>query len=538
MLKKTSLTIIKKFNMKLHTLLLAGLMIAAPVVTSCGDGGQNDPIIVDNPDKDDDSGNNNGSGDNGNTNQPTQSSYNEQYRPQIHFTPAANWMNDPNGMVYLDGTWHLFYQYNPYANDWGNMSWGHATSADLVHWTEQPVAITKCAQGDIFSGSCVIDKDNTAGFGKNTMIAIYTANGERQQQNIAYSTDGGKTFSQYSGNPVISNTSRDHFRDPKVFWHSESQQWVMSLALGTEYGVEFWGSKNLKDWQMLSQFKMPSVLSTGGVQWECPDLIRMKLDGKDQWVLIVSVNPGGPNGGSGTMYFVGDWDGKEFKALSQDYPLWVDTGADNYAGVTWSNTPDGSCKFIGWMNNWNYAGASPVSPWRSAMTISRDLSLKNINGQILLCSRPVENLDKIAGSWTDVEQGDYSSKLNGCACSQVRVEIPSLANGSVVLSNENGEKYEIKINKAAEMLISSRDKNTGNVSFNGTFSLPGVKSKLYSTDKLTLDIIIDQSSVEIFSEDGSLVQTNLVYPKKAYHKVSLSGVEGKIKVRPLKSVWL
>ena len=249
-------------------------------------------------------------------------------------------MNDPNGMVYVDGTYHLFYQYNPQGNDWGNMSWGHATSTDLMHWKEQTVAMTRDELGAIFSGSAVIDKDNTAGFGANAMVALYTSAGEtgdvagKQQQSIAYSTDGGKTFTRYTGNPVIKNND-DNLRDPKVFWHEGSKQWVMALAKGWARGVEFYGSTNLTNWNHLSTFVV-DLPGRPSFQWECPDLIQFG----NKWVLLVSVNPGGPIQGSGMMYFVGDFDGKELKADALDYPLWLDYGMDCYAGVTWSNTGD------------------------------------------------------------------------------------------------------------------------------------------------------------------------------------------------------
>ena len=327
--------------------------------------------------------------------EPTQQdSYNEQYRPQVHFTPAKNWINDPNGMVYADGTYHLFYQYNPQGNSWGNMSWGHATSTDLIHWTEKDVALTRDELGAIFSGSAVIDKNNTAGFGANAMIAIYTSAGDdgKQQQSIAYSTDGGKNFTRYSGNPVIKNDD-DNLRDPKVFWHEQSKQWVMALAKGWKMGVELYGSTDLKNWRHLSTFFVP-LTGRPSLQWECPDLLQFG----DKWVLLVSVNPGGPITGSGTMYFVGQFDGTTFTADDLSYPLWLDYGMDNYAGVTWSNMGDRKV-MIGWMNNWSYAGDVPCSPWRSAMTLPRELKLIEYDGKPLLANTVVSEIDKAADSW-------------------------------------------------------------------------------------------------------------------------------------------
>ncbi len=242
---------------------------------------------------------------------PVESNYSEKHRPQIHYTPVANWVNDPNGMVYLDGVWHLYYQYNPGGPDWGNLSWGHATSSDLVHWKEEAVVLRPDNLGMVFSGSAVCDHENSAGFGRDAIVALYTASGEFQQQALAYSTDGGMTFATYEGNPVIANSSMPDFRDPKVFWHEETARWIMCLAKGWSYGVELWGSADLRHWDRLSEFTIPDERCNKG-QWECPDLVRMRFNGHDKWVLLLSVNPGGPCGGSGTMYFPGEFDGTVF----------------------------------------------------------------------------------------------------------------------------------------------------------------------------------------------------------------------------------
>ena len=456
----------------------------------------------------------------------TQTGRNEQYRPQVHFTPAKNWMNDPNGMVYVDGTYHLFYQYNPQSNDWGNMSWGHATSTDLIHWTEQSVALTRDELGDIFSGSAVIDKDNTAGFGANAMVAIYTSASNVQQQSIAYSTDGGKTFSRYIGNPVIKNND-DNLRDPKVFWHEGSKQWIMALAKGWKMGIEFYSSPDLKNWTHQSTFFM-ELAGRPSIQWECPDLIQ--IDNK--WILLVSVNPGGPVLGSGTMYFIGDFDGKTFTADALDYPLWLDFGMDNYAGVTWSNTGDRKM-MIGWMNNWQYAGSVPCSPWRSAMTLPRELRLINYNGKPLLANTVVGEIDKIAGGWQSA-----GSSLDAKDAYQLRVNIDLDKNSTITLSNSNGEKYVIDINVSNRTLTSHRTSATGQSSFNGTFSVPSIQAPLnVSGSSVTLDIFVDQSSVEIFTENGSMSMTNLVFPQSIYNNLSISGASYSAQVRELKSIW-
>ena len=464
--------------------------------------------------------------------QPTQSSYNELYRPQIHYTPAKNWINDPNGMVYVDGTYHLFYQYNPQGNDWGNMSWGHATSTDLMHWTELPVAMTRDALGAVFSGSCVIDKNNTAGFGANAMIALYTSAGEsgdvagKQQQSIAYSTDGGKNFTRYTSNPVIKNDD-DNLRDPKVFWHAPSNRWIMALAKGWKMGVEFYGSTDLKSWQHLSTFFVP-LKGRPSLQWECPDLIQVG----NKWVLLVSVNPGGPLVGSGMMYFTGQFDGTTFTADEADYPLWLDYGMDNYAGVTWSNTGDRHI-MIGWMNNWSYSGAVPCSPWRSAMTLPRELSLIEYGGKPLLCSTVVKEIDKIAGQWQNA-----GATFDAGQAYQLRLTIALDRSTSVTLSNDQGEQFSFDISASARTLTAHRTATSGKTSFNGTFSIPSMNAPLcVEGNTVTLDVFVDQSSVEIFTRQGTLSMTNLVFPSAIYDHLTVTGADCEAQFRPLKRIW-
>ena len=466
---------------------------------------------------------------------------NEQYRPQVHFTPAKNWMNDPNGMVYLDGTYHLFYQYNPQGNQWGNMSWGHATSTDLIHWTEQAVALTRDELGDIFSGSAVIDKDNTAGFGANAMVALYTSASGAQQQSLAYSTDGGKTFTRYAGNPVIKNDD-DNLRDPKVFWHEQSGQWVMALAKGWKMGVEFYGSTDLKSWRHLSTFFMP-LAGRPNLQWECPDLIPLNLNSQSsnlnsqKWVLLVSVNPGGPILGSGTMYFTGQFDGTTFTADDGDYPLWLDYGMDNYVGVTWSNTGNRKV-MIGWMNNWQYAGDVPCSPWRSAMTLPRELTLTEYDGKPLLCSTVISEIDQIADAWQPVNFNSQTSNLNSTDAYQLRIKLSLDKNSTITLSNTNDERFTIDINAAARTLTAHRTAQSGKTSFNGTFSIPSMQAPLNVTgNSVTLDLFVDQSSVEIFTQEGTMSMTNLVFPQSIYNQLTVTGADHEAQVRQLKSIW-
>lgn len=465
------------------------------------------------------------------TEKPTEKSgRTEQYRPQIHFTPNRNWMNDPNGMVYANGVYHLFYQYNPQGNSWGNMSWGHATSSDLMHWEEQPVALTRDELGDIFSGSAVIDKDNTAGFGNNAMIALYTSASGAQQQSMAYSTDGGKSFTRYTGNPVIKNND-DNLRDPKVFWHEESKKWIMALAKGWKMGTEFYGSTDLKNWTHLSTFFM-ELPGRPSLQWECPDLISFDYKGKKKYVLLVSVNPGGPILGSGTMYFVGDFDGTTFTADPLDYPLWFDYGMDNYAGVTWSNTPNRHI-LIGWMNNWQYAGDVPCSPWRSAMTLPRELKLIEYEGKPLLANVVVNEVDKIATNWQDV-QGSFNAK----DAYQLRLTIDLDKGSTITLSNDNKESFTMDIIASERMLVAHRTSATGQTTFNAIFSIPSMRAPLNTVgNSVVLDIFVDQSSVEIFTQNGSMSMTNLVFPKNIYNHLNVSGANYQAQIRSLNSVW-
>ncbi len=474
----------------------------------------------------------------------TTSSRNELYRPQIHYTPAINWMNDPNGLVYANGTYHMFYQYNPQGNQWGNMSWGHATSTDLMHWTEQPVALTRDDLGAIFSGSCVIDKDNTAGFGAGAMVALYTSAGEKapvegkQQQSIAYSTDGGKNFTRFTGNPVIKNDD-DNLRDPKVFWHEPTHKWVMALAKGWKKGVELYGSTDLKTWQHLSTFFLP-LNGRPDLQWECPDLMQMG----NKWVMLVSVNPGGPLVGSGMMYFTGNFDGTTFTADNAGdgqtpvTPQWLDYGMDNYAGVTWSNTGDRHI-MIGWMNNWSYSGDVPCSPWRSAFTLPRELSLTEYEGKPLLCSTVVKEIDQIAGQWQQLTvDGSSAATIEAKDAYQLRLTIAMDKNTTVALANDANELFSFDIRTATRTLTAHRTATSGRTNFNGTFSIPSMNAPLcVDGNEVTLDIFVDQSSVEIFTQQGTMSMTNLVFPQKIYNQLTVTGATCKAQVRALKSVW-
>src|SRR5688572_7488508 len=376
--------------------------------------------------------------------------YTEPHRPQIHFSPAEKWMNDPNGMVYYDNTYHLFYQYHPFSTKWGPMHWGHATSKDLAHWQHQPVALYPDSFGYIFSGSAVVDSNNTSGFGKNgqiPLIAIFThhdtvgLNAKRidyRNQSIAYSLDEGKTWTKYAGNPVLKNPGIVDFRDPKVSWYEAGKKWIMTLA--TKDRITFYSSKNLKEWTKESEFG-EKIGAHGGV-WECPDLFPLEYNGEKIWVLLVSINPGGPNGGSATQYFTGQFDGKTFTPYQTDI-RWIDHGPDNYAGVTFFNTGK-RLVFLGWMSNWQYAMSVPTTKWRSAMTVPRDLSLQKIDEKYFLASMPVPELNELADKENELQE---TFNLEGAA--RIYLKLDTLDSYEIILSNDSSEQVAIGYDKAS-----------------------------------------------------------------------------------------
>ena len=467
--------------------------------------------------------------------------YNETYRPLYHFTPQYGWMNDPNGMVYADGTYHLFYQYNPYGARWGNMHWGHAISKDLVNWEYQPTAIAPDKLGVIFSGSAVIDHDNTAGFGKGAMIAIFTSAGDRQTQSIAYSLDGGKTFTKYEGNPVLSDANIIDFRDPKVFWHAPSKQWVMSLA--TTQTITFYGSKNLKEWTRLSEFG-EGLGAHGGV-WECPDLFPLTYEGKTKWVLFVSINPGGPNGGSATQYFIGDFDGKTFTPDAMNYPLWLDYGRDNYAGVTWSNVPaaDGRRLFIGWMSNWDYANEIPTVNFRSAMTVTRTLRLAHNGEHLVVASEPVKELESLRreavllGDKTRTNTSDAITFENFLPNNQGAYElnfavIPNDTDSfSFSIENTKGEVLTYLFDIAKKTL--SVDRTKSSVAFNANFAETLIKAPLTAKKSYTVRLLVDKASTELFVNNGEVVQTNTVFPSEVYNTLRFKTEKGTLNLNDI-----
>lgn len=464
--------------------------------------------------------------------------YHEKYRSRFHFTPEYGWMNDPNGMVYLDGEYHLFYQYNPYGTKWGNMHWGHAVSNDLLSWSYLNPALSPDSLGAIFSGSAVVDVNNTAGFGKNAMVAIYTSAGKVQAQSIAYSTDKGRTFKVYDKNPVIANPGIPDFRDPKVFWHNESNQWVMSLA--TKQTITFYASANLKDWNVLSEFG-DGIGSHAGV-WECPDLFPLDLNGVKKWVLIVSINPGGPNGGSATQYFIGDFNGKEFKADPLPYPLWIDHGRDNYAGVTWSNIPDadGRRLFMGWMSNWDYANEVPTKMFRSSMTLPRELKLIDGDKHPILTSYPVEQLNKISAKeyslpelTTDNQSiiKDFIKENNGTYSIEMTIFPNNAQQFGFELLNSANEAVKFQFDLFSNYFSVNR-KGSGLTQFNDKFSL-GSGTGIQKQSQYRVFLVVDKASSELFIDNGKVTMTNIFFSTKTLDQLKFYTKDNQIQIKDI-----
>ncbi|MFC0261660.1 glycoside hydrolase family 32 protein [Fontibacter flavus] len=465
--------------------------------------------------------------------------FNEPFRPQFHFSPPSNWMNDPNGMVYLDGEYHLFYQYHPDGNTWGPMHWGHAISEDLVYWEHFPIALFPDEHGTIFSGSAVVDYTNSSGLGSldnPPMVAIFTyhdAEGEKsgrndyQSQGIAYSTDKGRTWEKYHGNPVLKSPGINDFRDPKVIWHEESSMWVMSLAVKDR--ISFYTSPNLIDWQHRSDFN-PEWAAYGGV-WECPDLFPLTAStGEEKWVLLVSINPGGPNGGSATQYFIGDFDGKVFNTETNEIK-WIDYGADNYAGVTWSDIPkeDGRRLFIGWMSNWLYAQEVPTEIWRSSTTIARELNLSYLKDDYVLTSKPVDELKKLRRDPIvfNTNEIELPSEL-------LEIELKASAEDfKLTFLNDKGE--QVIFEKIQGKLFFDRSNSTS-LGFHKEFNKMHTAPATVVNDE-EIRIFLDRSSIEVFLNQGEIVFTELIFPSSPYSKLVMQGIEPKSIVYPLKSIW-
>lgn len=478
--------------------------------------------------------------------------YQEKHRPQFHFSPDSMWMNDPNGMVYANGIYHLFYQYHPEDTVWGPMHWGHATSEDLIHWEHQPVALFPDELGTIFSGSAVIDKNNTAGFGENAIVAIYTNHSHElekegalnyQTQSIAYSTDSGETFERFSDNPVLPNSENiKDFRDPKVMWYQPEEKWVMSLVAGDR--AQFYESKDLKSWNLMSEFGQ-GIGAHGGV-WECPDLFEIEVEGSDEkkWVLIISINPGGPHGGSASQYFVGEFDGKQFTTDQKDVK-WIDQGADNYAGVLYNNAPNNKKLFMGWMSNWEYAQQVPTERWRSAMTLPRELTLHKTDGDYQIHSKPVTQFQSIVENiQVETAKTPYLNTLEDGNYLNKRIQFHhETKNGNleIKLSNSLQENYSITFDAESSEIILDRTKS-GKTDF-----VTGFGDDVHTIpvknlgEKVKFDLILDQSSIELFINDGQYVATELFFPSEPYKQLSITdGGDNTLEnfsVETIASIW-
>lgn len=431
----------------------------------------------------------------------------EKYRPVYHHTPAWGWMNDPNGMFYKDGVWHLYFQYNPYGSQWENMTWGHSTSTDLIHWTFQGAPIEADAWGTIFSGSAVVDHNNTAGFGKGAVVAMYTSAGENQTQSIAYSNDNGQTFTKYDGNPVLTSNTPD-YRDPHVFWNEDIKRWNMIMAEGQH--MDIYSSADLKEWKLESQFGA-EYGNHGGV-WECPDLMKMKVRGTDQykWMLLCNINPGGPFGGSATQYFVGQFDGHKFTCESApEVTKWMDYGKDHYASVTFDNAPDGRRVAMAWMSNWQYANQVPTMQFRSANSVPRDLDLYEYQGQTYCGVTPSPEFA--------AARPKKATKTLTEACEMV---VTLKGNATITLANDKGEQVVMTYDEKSRTFAMDRTKS-GQKEFSDDFAALTVAPVHGKMSQLRL--FIDRSSIEAFDADGKMAMTNLVFPTKPYNKVLVKG---------------
>lgn len=431
----------------------------------------------------------------------------EKYRPVYHHTPAWGWMNDPNGMFYKDGVWHLYFQYNPYGSQWENMTWGHSTSTDLIHWTFQGAPIEADAWGTIFSGSAVVDHNNTSGFGKGAVVAMYTSAGENQTQSIAYSNDNGQTFTKYDRNPVLTSNTPD-YRDPHVFWNEDIKRWNMIMAEGQH--MDIYSSADLKEWKLESQFGA-EYGNHGGV-WECPDLVKMKVRGTDQykWMLLCNINPGGPFGGSATQYFVGQFDGHKFTCESApEVTKWMDYGKDHYATVTFDNAPDGRRVAMAWMSNWQYANQVPTMQYRSANSVPRDLDLYEYQGQTYCGVTPSPELA--------AARPKKATKTLTEACEMV---VTLKGNATITLANDKGEQVVMTYDEKSRTFAMDRTKS-GQKEFSDDFAALTVAPVHGKMSQLRL--FIDRSSIEAFDADGKMAMTNLVFPTKPYNKVLVKG---------------
>lgn len=467
--------------------------------------------------------------------------YDEPLRPRVHFTPARNFMNDPNGLVFYKGEYHLFYQHNPFGDRWGHMSWGHAVSPDMLRWHHLPVALQEEHGVMIFSGSAVVDRHNSSGFcqaegeDRSCLVAIYTGHGkDRQTQNLAYSNDRGRTWTKYAKNPVI-DLGLEDFRDPKVFWHEATRRWIMVTVLPDQHKVRFFAAPDLKAWTPLSDFGPAGA--TGGV-WECPDLFELPIEGepgRTRWVLDVDLNPGGIAGGSGDQYFVGTFDGTRF--VPDDPPdrtLWADYGKDFYASLSFSDLPaaDGRRIWIGWTSNWLYANDEPTSPWRGAQSIPRALALRRETGGLRLVQAPIAELETLRTSAAPTSVAGAAA-LPPAAEIVVEVKPGEWRESGIRLSNAAGE--EVVVGVAREPLAVFVDRRRSRrTSFHAGYAGRHAGPIAWRDGAITLRILFDRSVVEVFANDGETVVTDRVFPTAPLDRVELIGDGAP---RPAAKLW-
>lgn len=469
----------------------------------------------------------------------------ERFRPGFHFSSPAGWANDPNGLVYYEGSYHLFYQHHPYSNTWGPMHWGHAVSQDLIHWEHAPIALFPDEHGAIFSGCCVVDWKNSSGLFEDShgLVAVFThadthpeTGQPRQRQSLAYSRDKGQTWLLYDGNPVLAESELIDFRDPKVFWHAQSGQWVMVIVAGDH--ARFYTSGNLRDWSLTGEFGRGEG-SHDGV-WECPDLFQLPVDdtGCSKWVLIISIgdNPNCPEG-SRTQYFIGEFDGKTFiNDNPADHILWLDYGRDNYAGVTWSDIPeqDGRRIIIGWMSNWKYANETPTGSWRGAMTLPRALSLTSVAGKVVLTQMPVreaEQLRKESKRWDGIAvtpSSPFVQKLNEDLV-EIEADIHIQSGEEVHIGLKSSGRGEVVIgyDPVQQWLFIDRS-NSGVTEFHPSFACKHGAKMEATNGRMKLQIWLDRNAVEVYAANGLVVLTDQIFPEAPVEAVEISTKSGHI----------
>jgi fructan beta-fructosidase len=477
--------------------------------------------------------------------------YNQPYRPQVHFSPRSNWTNDPNGLVYFHGEYHLFFQYNPFGDKWGHMSWGHAVSRDLLHWQELPVAIPEQDGIMIFTGSVVVDHENTSGLcspGIACLVAIYTGHSEtlhRQTQNLAYSLDDGRTWMKYKSNPVLDLHLAD-FRDPSVSWDENAHHWVMAVSLPKEHKVRFYSSPNLKQWTLLSDFG-PAGDTAG--DWECPDLLRIpSASGRESiWALKVGLSPGAPQGGSGEQYFLGSFDGKSFTSSHEPGSHgWTNYGKDDYCAISFNGLPKGQPPvLLGWMSNWQYADKLPTSPWRGQMSLPRRLSFVRDEAGLALKQDPIIARLRVESFRLPGASGSTPSRVGkGDSVTApyelvLRFEHPSEPVFGVRLYSDEQHWTEIGFDTTKKEFYIDRTRSGAAV---GPDFLAKTTAPLVSRRPYDLRLIVDRSSVEAFAQNGTIAMTDLIYPPSANNTIRLFPQDTKRntvsgRVWKLKTIW-